>query len=59
MPRLNEAQCNQEVGMIGLVYPKMRLADGLACIGTRFLLYGDVISNLVTPGTVADQDVHV
>ena len=42
-----------------LVYPKMRLADGLACIGTRFLLYGDVISNLVTPGTVADRDVHV
>ena len=35
----------------------MRLADGLACIGTRFLLYGDIISNLVTPGTVADPRV--
>ena len=49
----------KRLAWFGLVYPEMRLADGLACIGTRFLLYGDVISNLVTPGTVADRDVHV
>ena len=49
----------KQLAWFGLVYPKMRLADGLACIGTRFLLYRDVISNLVTSGTVADRDVHV
>ena len=49
----------KRLAWFGLVYSKMRLADGLACIGTRFLLYGDVISNLVTPGTVADRDVHM
>ena len=49
----------KRLAWLGLVYPKMRLADSLACIWTRFLLYGDVISNLVTPGTVSDRDVHM
>ena len=38
----------KRLAWFGLVYPKMRLADGSACIRTRFLLCGDVISNLVT-----------
>ena len=57
MPRLNEAQCNQAVGMI-------RAGVSQNEVSRWFGMHRNTISALwrryqVTPGTVADRDVHV